>query len=102
MFKRIDDGDGRKPVTLHFEDRAVEARAGDSLAVALLQEGCLPFRTTPVSGAPRAPLCLMGVCFECLLEVDGRSNVQGCMVEVRDGMRVRRQEGARLAKGGQR
>ena len=44
----------------------------------------------------------MGVCFDCLLEVDGRSNVQGCMVEVRDGMQVRRQEGARLAKGGQR
>ena len=44
---------------------------------------------------PRAPLCLMGVCFDCLVEVDGRQNVQSCMVEVRDGMQVRLPHGAR-------
>ncbi|MEZ5620583.1 MAG: (2Fe-2S)-binding protein [Burkholderiaceae bacterium] len=40
------------------------------------------------SRAPRAPMCLMGVCFDCLVEIDGRPNVQACMVEVREGMRV--------------
>ena len=102
MFKHIEGGDNRARVSLQFDGRPIEARAGDSVAMALLQDGCIPFRTTPVSGAPRAPLCLMGVCFECLLEVDGRANVQGCMVEVRDGMQVRRQEGARDAMGGER
>jgi predicted molibdopterin-dependent oxidoreductase YjgC len=37
----------------------------------------------------------MGVCFECLCEVNGRQNVQSCMIEVADGMRVRLATGAR-------
>lgn len=42
-------------------------------------------------GSPRAPYCLMGVCFECMMEIDGVKNVQSCLVPVRDGMVVRRQ-----------
>jgi NADH dehydrogenase/NADH:ubiquinone oxidoreductase subunit G len=42
----------------------------------------------------------MGVCFDCLVEVDGTPNVQACMVAVRDGMRVRLQHGARRFEGG--
>jgi aerobic-type carbon monoxide dehydrogenase small subunit (CoxS/CutS family) len=53
------------------------------------------FRETPVSGAPRAPLCLMGSCFDCLVQVDGQANVQACMVRVKDGMQVQLQHGAR-------
>jgi predicted molibdopterin-dependent oxidoreductase YjgC len=34
---------------------------------------------------------MMGVCFECLVEIDGQTNQQGCLVRVRDGMRIRRQ-----------
>ena len=43
------------------------------------------------SGVPRAPWCMMGVCFECLVEIDGAAGRQACMIEVRDGMRIRRQ-----------
>ena len=42
---------------------------------------------------------MMGACFECLAVVDGRPNVQTCMTPVRDGMRVRRQDGARTLAG---
>ena len=52
-------------------------------------------RTTPVSGAPRGPYCMMGACFECLVSVDGEPNQQACMVPARDGMRVERMQGAR-------
>jgi predicted molibdopterin-dependent oxidoreductase YjgC len=38
---------------------------------------------------------MMGVCFDCLVVIDGRPNQQACMVTVRDGMRVERQQGAR-------
>ena len=51
-----------------------------------------------VSGAPRAPYCMMGVCFDCLVTIDGVGNRQGCLVPVREGMRDRdaaRQAGAR-------
>jgi hypothetical protein len=53
----------------------VMARAQDSVA-SLLLNTCGPetYRRSPVSGLPRAPLCMMGVCFECLVEVDGQSN----------------------------
>jgi predicted molibdopterin-dependent oxidoreductase YjgC len=37
----------------------------------------------------------MGVCFECLVTVDGVGNRQGCMVLVRDGMRIETQQGKR-------
>lgn len=37
---------------------------------------------------------MMGVCFECLVEIDGIPNRQACMIPVREGMVVRRQKGA--------
>ncbi|MFL2542150.1 MAG: (2Fe-2S)-binding protein [Candidatus Latescibacterota bacterium] len=52
-------------------------------------------RTTAVSGAARAPYCLMGTCFECLMEIDGVENRQACMTIVVDGMTVNRQNGKR-------
>lgn len=66
-----------------------------TLAAALLGAGVHTFRHTPVSGQPRGPLCMMGVCFECLVEVDGIPNQQACMLEVAPGMRVRLPSGAR-------
>ena len=83
-------------LTIWFDERPIEARTGDSVAVALLAAGITTTRTTPVSGAPRGPYCMIGACFECLAEVNGRPNVQTCMKRVRDGMRIRRQDGARL------
>lgn len=81
------------PVRLTWEGEEILAAPGDSVAAALLAAGVEAFRSTPVSGAPRGPYCMMGACFECLVVVDGRSAVQACMTEVRDGMIVRRQLG---------
>jgi D-hydroxyproline dehydrogenase subunit gamma len=83
-------------VTIWWGDTSLQARPGDSVAVALLAAGVNTTRTTAASGAPRGPYCMMGACFECLAEVDGVANVQTCMTEVRDGMRIRLQDGARL------
>ena len=55
-------------------------------AAALLALGRKAFRRTAVSGAERGPWCLMGVCHDCLVTVDGRGNVQGCLVPLRAGM----------------
>jgi D-hydroxyproline dehydrogenase subunit gamma len=70
-----------------------------SVAAALLAAGVPRFRSTPVSGAPRAPYCMMGVCFECLLEINGVANRQACLVQVQPGMRIRSQQGARGWEG---
>lgn len=94
MFRRLPDST-RREVSITVDGQAVTAREGDSVAAALLGAGTVACRTTPVTGAPRAPYCMMGVCFDCLVTVDGIPNVQGCMTRVRDGMRIEMQLGKR-------
>lgn len=100
MFRPIDSTTGqRAAVTIFIDGRSVQVQAGQTLAMAMLAAAAVPFRHTAVSGAPRSPLCLMGVCFDCMVEVDGRHNVQSCQVEVQEGMTVRRPHGAPHAGG---
>lgn len=87
---------GATDLTIWFDGAAIPARTGDSIAVALLAAGITTTRTTPVSGAPRGPYCMMGACFECLAVVDGRPNTQTCMTAVRNGMRIERQDNLSL------
>lgn len=94
MFKRIPE-DARKPVRIFVDGTAVEAREGDTVSAALIASGLDVRRSTAVSGAPRLPYCMMGVCFDCLVTIDGVGNRQGCLVPVGDGMRVEIQKGRR-------
>jgi D-hydroxyproline dehydrogenase subunit gamma len=82
-------------VTFTFEGREIAAAPGSSVAAALLLASVGLTRTTPVSGAPRAPYCMMGVCFDCLVVIDGEADRQACMIQVRDGMVVECQRGRR-------
>jgi predicted molibdopterin-dependent oxidoreductase YjgC len=82
-------------VALSFDGRPLQAPAGTTVAAALLASGVSAFRTTPVSGASRAPYCMMGACFDCLVEIDGVPNRQSCLVAVEPGMKVRTQQGLR-------
>ena len=94
MFQRLPDAP-TAPVRIFIEGETYEARAGDSVAAALLGSGREHCRTTAVTGAPRAPYCMMGVCFDCLVTIDGVGNRQGCLVPVREGMRIEIQRGKR-------
>ncbi|WP_080482293.1 (2Fe-2S)-binding protein [Pseudomonas sp. G.S.17] len=69
-----------------------------TVAAALLSVGITQVRETPVSNAPRAPFCMMGACFECLVEIDGVPNQQACMTLVKPGMTIRSMIGARSLK----
>lgn len=94
MFERLPDSKPR--LTFTVDGRRVEARQGDTVAVAMLAAGIQSCRVTPVSASPRGPYCLMGVCFECLVTIDGVGNCQGCLMPVRHGMCVERQIGPHL------
>ena len=94
MFRRLPDADGAT-IEVTIDGRSVSVRAGDTVAAALLVSGVLASRVADVSGAPRAPYCMMGVCFECLVTVDGVGNRQGCLVPVAPGMRIDTQHGKR-------
>ena len=95
MVRKLHDP-GAQGVTITIDGEAVAAEAGESLAAVMLRQGATWTRTTPVSGSPRAPYCLMGVCFECLAEVDGVASVQTCLTPVKAGMRIVRQQGRRV------
>ena len=94
MFRRSQE-DARKAVEIFVEGRPVLAREGDTVSAALLASGLDARRATAVSGAPRLPYCMMGVCFDCLVTIDGVGNRQGCLVAVAPGMRVEIQKGKR-------
>jgi predicted molibdopterin-dependent oxidoreductase YjgC len=79
-------------VTVTIDGRPTTAHVGETVAAVLFAEGAVRTRTT-VGGAPRGVFCGMGVCFDCLVVVDGVPNTRACMTWVRDGMRVELQEG---------
>ena len=81
-------------VTITFEGAQMVVPEGISVAAALLTGGARDFRSSIVGNAPRAPYCMMGVCFECLVEIDGTPARQSCLIPVRDGMQIKRQHGA--------
>jgi D-hydroxyproline dehydrogenase subunit gamma len=97
LFRPIGVAATEPLVAIEFNGLPLAVPGQGSVAAALLAAGALRFRSTPVSGAPRAPYCMMGVCFECLLEIDGVANRQACLVQIQPGMKIRSQEGARRA-----
>ncbi|MBT8115671.1 MAG: (2Fe-2S)-binding protein [Arenicella sp.] len=92
-FRRLQEPDGRW-VEVEIEGTKTRVLEGESVAAAIFASGLPWCRTTPVSGAPRAPYCMMGVCFECLVEINGVPNRQSCQISVEQGMQIRRQPGA--------
>jgi predicted molibdopterin-dependent oxidoreductase YjgC len=90
----ISESGPAETVTISFDGQSIAAPAGISVAAALLVAGVRDFRTSVVGQYPRAAYCMMGVCFECLVEIDGVPARQSCLIPVKDGMVVRRQQGA--------
>lgn len=95
MFRPIADLKAGAALSFSFDGRPLSGRDGDTVAATLLANGITTCRQTPVSSAPRGPYCMMGVCFECLVVIDGVGNRQGCMVPLREGMRIETQTGRR-------
>ena len=74
-------------ISIRVNGRAIDVPEGATVATALLRIPRLLFRSS-VSGEPRAPLCGMGVCFECRVTVDGQPHARSCQIPVRDGMEI--------------
>jgi hypothetical protein len=96
LFRKVSEPAPTKAgVIVTVEGREISVPEGASAAAAVLLAGFGAIRETGVSGTPRAPYCLMGICFDCLAEIDGTPNRQSCMVTVTPGMAIRRQHGKR-------
>ena len=82
-----------RPVMVMWDGQPLKACEGQTIAAALAAAGHRVLRWTTRRGAPRGVFCGMGVCFDCLVQVDGRPNVQACLTPVRDGMTIHTQRG---------
>jgi predicted molibdopterin-dependent oxidoreductase YjgC len=85
---------------IRFDGRPVPFTDGQSVGAALWAAGVRSWRTTRVLGRPRGLFCGIGVCFDCLVEIDGRPDQRACVTPARDGMVVDPQEGTGRAGGG--
>lgn len=79
-------------VTINIDGRPVAAFTGETVAAVLLAEGRRVFRRT-AGGSPRGVFCGMGICFECLVRVNGTPNVRACLTPVADGLTVETEPG---------
>jgi len=95
--RRIGSPEARQPLAITVDGQPVQAFAGETVATVLLALGQRTFRHTG-KGSPRGLFCGMGVCFDCLVTVDGVENVRACMTPVAEGMVIA--TGGRAGTGG--
>ncbi len=73
---------------LSINGRTIEVAAGVMVSAAVALAGETRFRRS-VTGEPRAPLCGMGICYECRVTIDGRLHAKSCQIPCEEGMEVR-------------
>ncbi len=88
MFKN-DKAYTHPSVNVTLDNLQVSLASGISVAAALLESGEIISRISPSSAKPCSPHCLMGICYECQMEIDGIQR-QACMTEVKEGMIINR------------
>lgn len=98
MFKQLNDPNA-KTVEVYLNGQKVQSPVGTTVAAMALTQGLRFTRTTPVSGSQRAPFCMMGVCYDCLMIIDGKANQRACACHVKQGMQVETQQGTGPALG---
>ena len=81
----------KKDISFTFNNIKYEAKEGDSVAVSLFENNILANRKTHQK-TQRGSFCYMGVCFECLVNIDGKKSLQSCKVEIKEGMEIHENE----------
>lgn len=80
-------------IAFTFDGEPMRAEAGQTIAAALMADGIVSWRLTRFGDSPRGILCGIGVCYDCLLTLNGEPNVRACVTRVEAGDDVRRQDG---------
>lgn len=92
MFRKLELASAAtRRVTISVDGVAMSVDEAEPIAAILLRHPPYTTRSTPISGAARSSFCMMGACFECLVEVDGQTSLRGCLTGAKEGMSVRRQ-----------
>lgn len=81
-------------IKFYFNDQEVSGYIGQSVGAALLAQGDRILRKTRFNEKARGVFCGIGVCFDCLVVIDGISNQRACITEIKAGMKVQTQVGS--------
>ena len=85
---RIGSLEARQPLTIQVDGETVQAYAGEMVATVLVALGRRTFRHTDRHHEPRGLFCGMGICYDCLVTIDGEENVRACITPVAEGMTI--------------
>ena len=77
-----------------FDGESINAITGQSVAAALLAANQRALRKTRFYNNDRGVFCGIGVCFDCLVVIDGITNQRACLIEAKPGMKVQTQVGS--------
>ena len=81
-------------VEFQFDGQPIVAVPGQSIGAALIAAGRRSWRRTRFAGEPRGVFCGIGICFDCLVTVNGTPNRRACLVPAAAGDQVSTQDGA--------
>jgi len=81
-------------IEFKFDGESISAITGQSVAAALLAANQRALRKTRFNNNERGVFCGIGVCFDCLVVIDGITNQRACLIEARPGMKVQTQVGS--------
>ena len=79
-------------VNFTVDGKAAKGTEGELLVVAMMNNQCSWFKRNPVDQTRRAPFCMMGLCHECVVKINGQSSMQACLTPLSEGMKVERSE----------
>jgi aerobic-type carbon monoxide dehydrogenase small subunit (CoxS/CutS family) len=75
-------------VSFSFNGKDFQCESGQTIAAALIAADQRELRSTRFGNEPRSIFCGIGICYDCVVVVDGIANQRSCLVEARDGMKV--------------
>jgi aerobic-type carbon monoxide dehydrogenase small subunit (CoxS/CutS family) len=75
-------------ITFSFNGETIEGVRGQTIAAALIDRGQRVLRETRFKSAPRSIFCGIGICFDCIVTVNGITNQRSCLIEIAEGMKV--------------
>lgn len=73
---------------------SLTSHEGQSVGALLLENGQRATRTTRQNARPRAMFCGIGICFDCLITINGITNQRACVTTVEEGMTIQTQQGS--------
>lgn len=75
-------------ISFYFNGEKFTGSQGQSIAAALIASEQRELRRTRFGEEPRSIFCGIGICFDCVVSIDGVANQRACLIEISNDMKV--------------